>query len=67
MTIAIGCLLLLTDGTASLGGVLGVTAQFQLERWVLETTGAVPNILVLAIVLMTGAAVWVGFRMQSSA
>lgn len=66
MTIAIGLLLLLTDGTASLGGVLGASDQFHLESRVLETTGGVPDILVLTIVIVAGAAIWAAYRMRDS-
>ena len=52
LTMAIGVLLLVTQGTASLGGVLGATTQARLESAVLERTGAVPD----WAVLLAGAA-----------
>ncbi|MCM3658868.1 cytochrome c biogenesis CcdA family protein [Agromyces mediolanus] len=55
--IGIGVLLLVTDGTAALGGVLGATAQFELEASALRLTSAVPDLAVagLAIAVLLGA------------
>lgn len=57
LTAAIGVLLLLTDGTTSLGGVLGATDQARLEAWVMSASSAVPDwaVLVLFIAL---AGIW---------
>lgn len=43
LAIAIGVLLILTDGTAGLGGVFTIDAQFAAESWVLQATEDVPN------------------------
>ncbi|MGB3327609.1 MAG: cytochrome c biogenesis protein CcdA [Thermomicrobiales bacterium] len=64
MTISVGMLLLITDGTTSLGGVLGATQQMRLESWVLESTGGISDIVVVAIAILAGAALWFGLRMR---
>ena len=48
--IAIGLLFVFTEGTANLGGVMGVEAQFQLQEWASAWSAGVPDfILPLAI------------------
>lgn len=49
LTIAIGVLLLVTQGTASLGGVLGATTQANLEASVMRWSSAVPDWVVVAL------------------
>lgn len=49
LTIAIGVLLLVTQGTASLGGVLGATTQANLEASVMRWSSAVPDWIVVAL------------------
>lgn len=44
LSIGIGVLLLMTQGTSSLGSVLSVDSQFKVESWALEVTGAVSNL-----------------------
>ncbi|GAB08807.1 putative thiol-disulfide oxidoreductase [Gordonia araii NBRC 100433] len=58
LTIGVGVLLLLTDGTASLGGLVGATDQFRLESWIMRTTSGVPNALVVVVALAIAAAGW---------
>ncbi|SDS01495.1 Cytochrome c biogenesis protein CcdA [Paraoerskovia marina] len=58
LTIAVGVLLLLTEGTATLGGVLGAPQQFRLESWVMETTGSVPDVAVIVVVAVLAAGAW---------
>jgi cytochrome c-type biogenesis protein len=59
LSIGIGVLLLVTDGTAGLGGVLTVTDQFQLESTVSGAASGVPNtvfaLLAAAILAVTAA------------
>ncbi|WP_433425163.1 cytochrome c biogenesis CcdA family protein [Microtetraspora malaysiensis] len=51
--IAIGVLFLVTDGTASLGGLSGVDEQFSLQVWLRDVAGHVPDAaLPLALVLV---------------
>ncbi|WP_449276636.1 cytochrome c biogenesis CcdA family protein [Leucobacter sp. GX24907] len=66
LTIAIGTLLLVTQGTARLGGVLGATDQMRLEGSVLGATGKVSDLWVLlgAAVLSGGALLAVRLRKQ---
>lgn len=49
LTIAVGALLLVTSGTASLGGLIGATDQYRLESWIVRTTSSVPNAVVIGI------------------
>ncbi|MEU5940263.1 cytochrome c biogenesis protein CcdA [Micromonospora sp. NPDC047548] len=51
LTVTIGILLLATDGTTSLGGVLAASDQARLENWVRQETESVPDLLVAAIVI----------------
>ncbi|SCL59167.1 Cytochrome c biogenesis protein CcdA [Micromonospora eburnea] len=51
LTVTIGILLLATDGTTSLGGVLAASDQARLENWVRQKTESVPDLLVAAIVI----------------
>lgn len=58
LTIAIGILLLVTQGTASLGGVLGATTQANLEASVMRWSSAVPDwVLIALFVVLVG--VWI--------
>lgn len=61
LSIGIGVLLLVTDGTAGLGGVLTVTDQFQLESTVSGAASGVPNTvfaLLAAAILAAAAALY---------
>lgn len=44
LSIAIGTLLLLTQGTASLGGILTIDAQYATESWVVQSSSGVSNL-----------------------
>lgn len=59
LSVAIGVLLILTDGTAGLGGVLTIDAQFAAESWVLQATDAVPNVVFVlgAVAALAGVVV----------
>ncbi|WP_043442002.1 cytochrome c biogenesis CcdA family protein [Arthrobacter sp. L77] len=62
LSIGIGVLLLVTDGTAGLGGVLTVTDQFQLESAVSGAASDIPNAvfaLLATVVLAITAALYV--------
>lgn len=57
LSIGIGILLLLTEGTASLGGILTISDQYATESWALNTSSGVSNLVfsiiaVLAIFLV---------------
>ncbi|WP_035769406.1 cytochrome c biogenesis CcdA family protein [Arthrobacter castelli] len=67
LAIGIGVLLLLTNGTATLGGVLSVGDQFALETAMSETIGSVSNIafMTIAAVLLVLAALLYRRRMRA--
>ncbi|MEJ1155244.1 hypothetical protein [Microbacterium marmarense] len=48
LMVAVGVLLIATNGTASLGSALGAPDQVRLESWVMTATSAVPDSLVVA-------------------
>lgn len=52
LTIAVGVLLLVTNGTTELGGILGATDQAALEGTVLQAARGVPDLLVLGVVAL---------------
>ncbi len=58
LTIAVGVLMLATSGTTSLGGILGASQQASIEGWVLTSTGNVPDVVVLVVVLALAGIVW---------
>ncbi|TFD75610.1 cytochrome c biogenesis CcdA family protein [Cryobacterium fucosi] len=45
LSIGIGVLLLLTDGTAGLGGILTIGDQFTAESWVLSSSSGISNLV----------------------
>lgn len=56
--VLVGLLLLVTEGTASLSGVLGVGAQQRVEQWMLQAGHAIPDlgvVLLVGVVLATAA------------
>jgi len=57
-TVGVGVLLLVSDGTASLGGVLGVTRQAHLEAWVMRVTSGVSDVLVVGGALVLAGGGW---------
>ena len=64
LTIAVGVVLLLTDGTASLGGIVGATDQFRLESWIMRTTSSVSNAAVVTITVLVLVGGWVAARFR---
>ena len=58
LSIGIGVLLLLTDGTAGLGSILSIGDQFAAESWVLGTSSGISNLLfgLTAIAVLIGVA-----------
>lgn len=67
LTCAVGILLLVTGGTASLGGVLGISDQARLESWVMRSTGGIPDLLVLGVVVAAAAAALLVVRLRRRA
>ncbi|MBH0009498.1 cytochrome c biogenesis CcdA family protein [Salinibacterium sp. SWN1162] len=57
LTIAIGILLLVSDGTASLGGVIPITFQYRAESWAATTGSSISNALFLGVAVAVAAAV----------
>lgn len=64
ISITIGVLLLLTDGTTSLGGVLGASEQFALESRIQGLAATIPDAALVAgaMVVVTGALLTVLLR-----
>ncbi len=56
--IALGVLLLLTDGTVGLGGGLGAADQAALEAWTLGRAARVPDLVLVGVAAATLAGVW---------
>jgi len=63
LSIAIGIFLFVTDGTASLGGVLTIGDQFAAESWVLDVSSLVTNlgfgIAAIGVLAVVALAFWV--------
>lgn len=57
LSIGIGVLLLVTEGTASLGGIFTVSTQYRAESWVSETAIKVPNLVFVLVAVGMLAAV----------
>ncbi|QKT06585.1 cytochrome c biogenesis protein CcdA [Gordonia sp. X0973] len=58
LTIGVGVLLLITEGTASLGGIVGATDQYHLESWVARVSGGVSNWVVVAVAVVIAGVAW---------
>ncbi|RLP77468.1 cytochrome c biogenesis protein CcdA [Mycetocola tolaasinivorans] len=72
LSIGIGVLLLVTEGTASLGGIFTVGTQYRAESWAAETAGQVPNVtfvlVAVAMLVIVGALVfWRSRRNRAAA
>lgn len=65
LTIAVGLLLLFTDGTTSIGGILGASDQVRLESWVRQHTSSVPDLLVTSVALGLALVAWAFSRMNT--
>ena len=57
LTVGIGILLLVSDGTASLGGVIPITFQYRAESWAATTGSSIDNALFLGAAVALSAAV----------
>lgn len=65
LTIIVGVILLTTDGTASLGGILNASTQFKIESGVLSFSDTVPNwVFAVAAIIVLGA-VWLFIRIRN--
>lgn len=56
--IGLGVLLLVSDGTAAFGGLLGATAQFELESQAMRATGSVPDLVFAGAAIVVLAGIW---------
>lgn len=65
LTIALGVLLIATNGTSSLGGILGASAQMEVEGWAYRATAGVPDWVIAAAVIGLAAGVWLVMRARS--
>lgn len=52
LTVAVGVLMLVTRGTAEIGGLLGASQQARVEGWVMAGARQVPDVLVVVVVLV---------------
>ncbi|UNK69448.1 cytochrome c biogenesis CcdA family protein [Microbacterium sp. H1-D42] len=68
LSIALGVLLLVTDGTANLGGMVGIDTQFALESSVSAVAATIPDwwFAVGALVVLTGISAVLLLRSRSS-
>ncbi|MGO2540497.1 MAG: cytochrome c biogenesis CcdA family protein [Specibacter sp.] len=72
LSIGIGVLLLSTQGTASLGGVLGIDAQFEAESWVVGISSKISNVgfgvaALLVLLAAGGVYLWRSRRAEHDA
>ncbi|MGJ3510104.1 cytochrome c biogenesis CcdA family protein [Enemella sp. A6] len=64
--IALGVLMLLTEGTAGLPGVLDARAQQSFELWVRDLAAGIPDyVFLLVLAAVAGLVVWLMLRMQN--
>lgn len=66
LTIGVGVLLLVTEGTATLGGVLTVDDQFRLEEWVAGWSEGVPDGAFVAGAVAVLVGVWMLRRRRTA-
>ncbi len=71
LSIGIGVLLLLTQGTASLGGLLTIDAQYEAESWVVGISSKISNVgfgvaALLVLLLAGGLYLWRSRRAEQA-
>jgi len=66
LSVGIGILLLVTDGTAGLGGILTISDQFAAESWALNVSSGVSNLVFSIIALLAIAAIVAVFAIRSN-
>lgn len=65
LTVAIGILLLVTNGTANLGGIVTVETQYRAESWVSSLSQSILNAWFIVAAVVVIAAVVIAARMVS--
>lgn len=65
VTVALGVLLLATDGTLAAPGLLDATSQVNLEAQVLSGARQIPDVVVVVVAALVLAAVWLFQRRRS--
>lgn len=58
LTVGLGVLLIVTDGTATLSGVLGASEQIAVESAALDATAGVPDLVVLGVTVAVAGTAW---------
>lgn len=66
LTVAVGVLLIVTDGTAGLASLLGAADQAALEADAMAATAPIPDLLAAAVGVAVLAGVWAVHRMRSA-
>jgi uncharacterized membrane protein YfcA len=64
LSVGIGILLLVTDGTTSLGGVLTIGQQYEAETWALGATSAIPDVVMLLVAVLLLAVIALVFALR---
>lgn len=64
LSVGIGILLLVTDGTTSLGGVLTIGQQYEAETWALGATSAIPDVVMLLVAVLLLAVLALVFALR---
>ena len=69
LTVIVGVVLLVTDGTASLGGILSASTLFQIENQILTASNNVSNLLfgVIAVLVLAAVPLFLRYRNKSAA
>ena len=65
LSIGLGVFLLLTDGTASFGGILTISDEYAAENWVLNSTSWISNGVFSVLALLAVTVVAVGYTLRS--
>lgn len=65
LSIGLGVFLLLTDGTASFGGILTISDEYAAENWVLNSTSWISNGIFSVLALLAITVVAVGYTLRS--
>ncbi len=65
LSIGIGILLLATEGTAGLGGILTISDQFATESWVLDLASGMSNLIFSIVAVLALSLIVAGFSVRS--